>query len=378
MGITVYSLAISIVYYNLALFAVLILRRSSVFRARYTVSLLLFITLLGAIRLLVPIDFDAYVLRSYKLIPAIEDFLRRPLIGTLTLGKLLLLVWFLGGAVTLINKLRVQWAFDRGLRSFDFVDRPRILEIAAEYGSNFAVLISPQLRSSYTSGLLRPVIYLPDLELSDDEWRMVLLHEITHILSQDNWKKLFFLAIETIFWWNPLAHFSGEEISTLIELHCDTKVTAKMDERECYEYASLLRKLMDCYDPRKTPAPASPLVGAEEQMNQRITALVYPRDRKHSLYIVFALLILAFVLSYSVVVQPARMLTANWLVDETDETVSVISIFDIPTGNLLSDSQIIFENGRYHLYNNGVFVGSVYEEELSGIPDNILPIIGGK
>ena len=373
MGITVYSVAISIVFYNLALFAVFILRRSSLFRARYTVSLLLFITLLGAIRLLVPIDFDAYVLRSYKLIPAIEDFLRRPLIETLTLGKLLLLVWFLGSAVTLINKLRVQWAFDRDLRGIDVVDRPRILEIAAEYGSNFAVLISPQLRSSYTSGLLRPVIYLPDLELSDDEWRMVFRHEITHIRSHDNWKKLFFLAIETIFWWNPLAHFSGEEISTLIELHCDTKVTAEMDERERYEYAALLRKLMERYDPRKAPDLVSMLIGGKEQMRQRIVTLIQPKNDRHPWYIAIALLVLVFAVSYFVVAQPARMPTDELLVDYSDNTVSYIRRSNISD----SDSQIVFENGKYHLYINGEFFGSLFEEEMGEDLTDTLQILGG-
>lgn len=369
MGITVYSLAISIVFYNLALIAVLILRRSSVFRARYTVSLLLFITLLGAIRLLVPIDFDAYVLRSYKLIPAIEDFLRRPLIGTLTLGKLLLFVWFLGSTVTLINKLHVQWAFDRDLRGIDFVDRPRILEIAAEYGSNFAVLISPQLRSSYTSGLLRPVINLPDLELGDDEWRMVFRHEITHIRSHDNWKKLFFLAIETIFWWNPLAHFSGDEITTLIELHCDAKVTAEMDERERYEYAALLRKLMDLYDPRKRPVPVSSLVGGETQMNQRIMMLIQPSENRRPRYIALALLVLVFLLSYFFVIQPARMPTDDLFFDYRDNTVSAFADGNVQINDskiVLPDSpQLVFEDGMNYLYVNGEIIGAMFEEDLS-------------
>lgn len=374
MGITVYSLAISIVFYNLALIAMFVLRRSFVFRARYTVSLLLFITLLGAIRLLVPIDFDAYVLRSYKLIPAIEDFLKRPLIGTLTLGKLLLLVWFLGSAVTLINKLRVQWAFDRDLRGIDFVDRPRILEIAAEYGSNFAVLISPQLRSSYTSGLLRPVIYLPDLELSDDEWRMVFLHEITHIHSHDNWKKLFFLAIETIFWWNPLAHFSGEEISTLIELRCDAKVASDMSERECLDYATLLKKLLDLHDPHKAPASVSALVGGIGQMNQRIRALIQPRDDRRPRYIALALLVLVFVLSYLVIIQPARMPTDEMLADDANN-IEIASAFRV-----LRDegSYIVFKNGKYRLYMHGEYAATLSEEEFAEMSKSTIPIIGGE
>lgn len=374
MGITVYSLAISIVFYNLALIAVFVLRRSFVFRARYTVSLLLFITLLGAIRLLVPIDFDAYVLRSYKLIPAIEDFLKRPLIGTLTLGKLLLLVWFLGSAVTLINKLRVQWAFDRDLRGIDFVDRPRILEIAAEYGDNFAVLISPQLRSSYTSGLLHPVIYLPDLELSDDEWRMVILHEITHIHSHDNWTKLFFLAIETIFWWNPLAHFSREEITALIELHCDAKVTAEMDARERLDYAALLLKLLNLRNLEKMPATVSAMVGSPQEMRLRFESLGRSDGSRCPQYILYAFLIFVFVLSYFVIVQPARKPTDGLYFDETGNTISLITDYDNPN----TDLDILFENGEYHAYFNGKFVAILYEEEQGEHSTDTTPIIGGE
>lgn len=377
MGITVYSLAISIVFYNLALIAVFILRGSPGFRAKHAVSILLFITVLGVVRLLVPIDFDAYVIRSYSLIPAIEDFLKRPLIGSLTPGVLLLFVWLAGSVVTLVRKLRVRRKFDCSLHGMDFVDKPRVLKIAGEFGDNFAVLISPQLRDSYTSGILRPVIYLPNLDLSDDEWRMVLRHEITHIHSYDNLKKLFFLLVEAVFWWNPLAHFSGAEVSTLLELRCDEKVTAEMDVRERCEYAALLKKLMDLHDSRRTPDPVSALVGGEPQMRQRITTLLQPRDDCRPRYIVLALLLLVFALSYFVVVQPARFPksgTDGLNADNTGSTVSYIFGEDIPN----VDSQIIYENGKYHLYINRQFIGSLYDEELPEMADNTIPIIGGE
>ena len=189
--------------------------------------------------------------------------------------------------------------------------------------------------------------------------------------------KLFFLAVETIFWWNPLAHFSREEITTLIELHCDAKVVAEMDERERYEYAALLRKLMDLYDPRKRPVPVSSLVGGEEQMNQRITMLIQLSDDHSPRYIAFALLALFFVLSYFAVVQPARLPpdeTDGLYGDDTGKTVSYISADDIPN----VESQIVFENGEYKLYLDGKYVAVLYEEELSKILDNTIPIIGGE
>lgn len=374
MGITVYSVIISIVFYNLALIAVFLLRRSPAFRAKHTVSLLLFITVLGAIRLLVPIDFDgAYVLRSYRLIPAVEDFLRRPLLGTLTPALLLLAIWVCGSVVSVVKDLCIQRRFEQSLRSLDFAEKPHVLELAAEYGDRFAVLISPQLEMPYTSGLLHPVIYLPDAELSDEEWRMVLCHELTHIRSRDNWKKLFFLAVAAVFWWNPLAHFSNEELNALIELRCDAKVTANMSEQERLDYAALLRKLLARRDPRKTPAIVSAMAGGPQEMRLRFESLGRREDAKRPRYILYALLILVFVLSYFVVVQPARMPTDDVFVDEGDVLTLVSAYSELPN----EGSYIVFENGKYHLYVQGEFVGSLYDSELNETPNNTIPIIGG-
>ena len=373
MGITVYSLVVSIVFYNLALIAVFLLRRSPAFRARHTVTLLLFITVLGAVRLLVPVDFDAYVIRSYQLIPAVEDFLKRPMFGALTPGFLLLAIWLCGSIFSVVKDIRVQRRFDRSMRSMDFVEKPRVVEIAAEYGDRFAVLMSPQLGMPYTSGLLHPVIYLPDVDLSDEEWRLVLRHEIAHIRSHDNLKKLFFLAVEAIFWWNPLAHFSAQEINALIELRCDAKVTAEMNDQERLDYAALLRKLLTLRNLEKAPATVSAMAGGQWEMRLRFESLGRSGDTKRPQYILYALLILIFVLSYFVVVQPARFPTEGLDTDETGNTVSIITDIDFST----NESQIVFEGGKYHLYINGEFVGSLYEEELPDISENTIPIVGG-
>ena len=66
MGITIYSVVISVIFFNVALIAAFLMRRSNTFLARHTVSFLLLMVLLGIIRLLTPIDFDkAFVVRSY-------------------------------------------------------------------------------------------------------------------------------------------------------------------------------------------------------------------------------------------------------------------------------------------------------------------------
>lgn len=104
MGVTAYSIIVSVLFYNLSLIVVYLLSRSGVIRAKYTSALLLFLTFLGSVRLLIPIDLDqAYVIRSYKVLPAIEDVLSKPLLGSLSLGRILLLIWAVGTVVFILN-----------------------------------------------------------------------------------------------------------------------------------------------------------------------------------------------------------------------------------------------------------------------------------
>lgn len=376
MGITVYSLAISIVFYNLALIAVFILRRSPGFRARHTVSLLAFITVLGVVRLVLPIDFDAaYVVRSYKIIPAVEDFLKRPLAASFTYGHLLLALWAVGSLVMVIKDVRLQRRFDRYLQSIDFVDRPELLEIAAEYGNDFAVLISPQLHMPFTSGILHPVIYLPDVELSDAEWRMVFRHEITHIRSRDNLKKLFFLAIEALFWWNPLAHFSAAETNTLMELCCDAKVTEKLDQRERLAYTELLKHLLDVASTEEVTSVVSTLISNNAEMCLRFEAL-YEDDGKYRFMgpifpVICGLLLVA---SYSLIIQPARHPSQNEFPKLNAGYNVLYSNIDVRESG---DMYLHFINGKYYLYVNDKIIGQISEENLLIPPFNNLSIIGG-
>ena len=378
MGITVYSVVISIIFYNLALAVVFVLRRSPGFRAKHTSALLLFITLLGVLRLVIPLDLNsAHVIRSYHVIPALEDFLKRQLTGTLTPGHLLLLVWAIGTVTTFARDFHIQESFERELLQLDFVEKPELLEIAAELGSRYGVLVSPQLRMPFTTGLVRPVIYLPDVELSREEWRMVFRHELSHIHSHDNLKKLFFLAVEAVFWWNPLAHFSRAEINTLIELRCDAKVTADMDNQERLGYAALLKKLLDFSMPAKTPASVSNFIGGTEEMRLRFEALTRATSSNRGLirYILPVMLSTVFVLSYFVIIQPIRMADEEEITNYREGHIAYSQGNDV---GMAGSMYIVFENGSYRFYVNGEYVSDVIESELDDPPLNSIPILGGK
>lgn len=377
MGVTVYSIVASVIFFNIALVTAFIMRRSSTFVARRTVSYLLLMVLLGIIRLLTPIDFDkAYVVRSYQVIPMIEDFLNRSIVGGYTFGSLLLLVWLAGTVTFIVRDMIIQIRFIHASRNYPPSDRRDLLDLAGEYGSNFGLLVSSSISRPYTAGLFRPVIYLPDIELPEEQWRTILRHEVQHIRSHDEVKKLFFLAIQALFWWNPLAHISRKEIDTILELQCDAKVTAGMSNEEVDAYLDLLWTLKERKAEQRIPVGASTMVWDQKELETRFAALQNAGSsrEKRPPVVLYILLIVLFGASYFVLVQPARFVSEEKLVEGlalTDDyyTINV-------TGNT-SEMHLIYEDGCYNLYVGDTFVSPIDKDQLQNEPFNSLPIIGG-
>jgi beta-lactamase regulating signal transducer with metallopeptidase domain len=376
MGVTVYSVIVSVVFYNLSLIVVFLLRRSGAIRAKYTSALLLFLTLLGAIRLLTPIDLDdAYVIRSYKILPAIEDALTAPLPGGLSPGEIILLIWAAGTLVFILRDLRRQMRYDAADRLLSLTENEQISRIAAEFGEDFTLKISPEITLPYVTGLLKPVICVPDLALSDEEWRNIFRHETQHIRSLDEWKKLFFRAIRALFWWNPLAHLSENDISLLIELQCDDRVAGSENPDVQESYLRTMMELMKRQVNGKEPVGASRMIGKQQEMKIRFEALL-ARETKRSkrMRVVLPVVMVAmFVVSYLVIIQPARFPGEEEILAYHDD----IWVKDIsPVIEEEGDKYILYEDGEYRLYIDGEYAFRLNEELLEDSQFNTIPIYG--
>ena len=378
MGITVYSVASSIIFFNTALIAAFVMRRSNVLLAKRTTSFLLFTVLLGAIRLLIPIDSGrCYIIHSFHILPAVRRFLNRPVLGPVTFASLLLTIWFVVTLAILIWDLVVQARFIRASRNYHSVDRPDLVELAGELGSNYGILVSPSISRPYVSGLFRPIIYLPDIELPEEQWRIILRHEVQHIRSHDEWKKLFFLVIQAWFWWNPLAHISRAEIDTLIELECDAKVIAGMSAEEVDAYLETLKSLKQQARELSVPVSASALVWDQKQLLVRFEALQdagFTQKRRPRITAYFLLLVL-FVLSYFIIIQPAEFASKANLLEDTEHPEAVIVEDHISSTN---DLYIVYRDGHYYLCSADAQISEISEENLGNIPFSELPIIGGE
>lgn len=378
MGVTAYSIIVSVLFYNLSLIVVYLLSRSGVIRAKYTSALLLFLTFLGAVRLLIPIDLDqAYVIRSYKVLPAIEDVLSKPLLGSLSLGRILLLIWAVGTVVFILKDITKLRRDRLKAEQFEAVENERVSRIAEEFGKRFALKISPDVDLPYVAGFFKSVIYLPDTELSDEQWRNIFRHETQHIQTHDEWKKLFFRAIRAIFWWNPLAHMSEADINLLIELQCDERVAGQgsLDEQEGYLHTMI--ELMKRYAYGDALVGASHMVGREKEMKIRFEALLAPKTRRSNLLraVITAVMLLLFAASYLVILQPYRFPSKEEILTAPSSHEAYVFSQDM---EMNVNQFILLEDGEYKLYIDGEYAFSLEESILSEPEFCDLPIIGGE
>ena len=375
-GITAYSIIVSVLFYNLSLIVVSLLCRSGAIRAKHMPTLLLLLTLVGLVRLITPVDVDgAYVIRSYSVLPAIREALSRPLIGFVTPGRLLLLAWGVGTAVKIVRDIRVQREYDQSFPDFDFDDARRLIDILAEFRGNVSLHIAPEAKVPYVSGIICPAINVPSgLDLTDEEWRMVFRHETQHIKAHDELKKLIFLGIEALFWWNPLAHLSAKEINNLIEMRCDAKVMETLNAEEKRVYVGTLEKLMEWVKDRYVPTGALTLIGDKNEMKLRIAALTAkdtPRGRWLT-WVFSVLMVTALVLSYRVIIQPAYRYPEEDILTYREGIPVVDNTQDIKAADSM---RIVAEDGEYLLYIDGEFFGRLKEDSLSDPLLNSIPYI---
>ncbi|GAB4115819.1 MAG: hypothetical protein Kow001_16740 [Acidobacteriota bacterium] len=114
-----------------------------------------------------------------------------------------------------------QQELDRVCRTLGLQRRPRLV-------------ISDRMKVPALSGLLRPVILLPEgwgEQVSGPELRHILLHELAHVRRRDLWLQEVIVLLHQVFWFNPLLWLTRRRISHLVELCCDRMVALNLDGR---------------------------------------------------------------------------------------------------------------------------------------------------
>jgi beta-lactamase regulating signal transducer with metallopeptidase domain len=167
------------------------------------------------------------------------------------LPSLILGLWILMTAFMLLRLLRSQFHTSKLKRDVLVLSpeyQQEITEFIRSAGieRKVAIYATSNVKMPMMIGLFNPVILIPsDLvdELTKEQLKHVILHELAHIRRWDDWTNLIQRVIEAFYFWNPMILYIGHQMSLQREIACDDWVIILSGEPK--SYALCLTRLIE-------------------------------------------------------------------------------------------------------------------------------------
>ena len=375
MPATPYSVVMAMIWFTLAsLVGYFILRRAE----KCGLAFIGMVFLLTTIRIFVPLDIaGSIIIRSHVVYPAIQNWMRCPIVESITVGDCLVFLWAAGAVFRFIGLVR-KWTQQRKFRQEAAMQdgddwlSPLFQKVAEELGYHgaFHLAAGGHVSSVYQTGFLHPYILLPtQIDMfSDEDICNMFRHELCHFLSRDLWIKAGFQVIGCVLWWNPVMPVLKRSVEQLLELRCDRKVCRQLSEEKQLSYMTTLSALVK----HGSASVAQVYMGYLGQDNDtdmmqrfRMLLLGKPKTVERCRQIISCVLCLVlFIASYCVILQP-------W--GEPDAS----SFESVGTTNVGSELGYILckSDGTLELYCEDEFVCTLTDATLNTEPFNEMLII---
>lgn len=338
-----------------------------------SIWILLFCTGLLLVRFLYPHEFSfTHTIGVTKGYPTVNRLFNH----FVTIGKLclsiahmMIVAWILGIIVSAFLLLYRYHRLRRDIRQLPAAQDPAVLSqfdrILTEKhfaASRFCIKESRSLSSPFVTGFIHPVIVVPTLSLSEQEWYYVLSHETAHYLHGDTLYKLLIELLSIVFWWNPLFYLFRDKISIYIEESADLLATEHLDDDSKLEYLDCLVHVakQSIHHPMLSHSTLSFDGYAKSELRQRVLVIMKSIEtpqtshRKHGQYGFIVAMLLVTFLSYAVILEPVS----------EEPPADDPNTFTLPATNYYAVKR---NESLYELYINGKLIGKFTDP--ANLPD---------
>ena len=366
--ISLYSFVMGVFWFNVFVILGLLMRKLK-FPIKFSVIPLLLLLALSVLRMFIVIDIPvAVVVFSETFYPALVSFLRREIAPNIVLGlpinvvNIFVCVWIIV-AVWLIARYFYDYIikFRPIMNWLNSYERDEYAEslLADIIGSNgkFCVFRNGCLNTAVATAF-RPYIILPKVEFTDDELRVILLHEWKHIQDKDYLIGIIVNVICFVFWWNPLVYILRKNFRFAQELKCDQFAVAKKKDFKHYLKGLLLLERPNKTDAQIENVMVNTFISGDDGLSDRLEVLAMQGEsrskRMLSNVCYSAVIISLFVASYMFTILPAfrespyELVTTEILIEACSEYGGVFRAVE----NYVIDNG----DGTFSLYIDGQFV----------------------
>ncbi|MEA4962215.1 M56 family metallopeptidase [Lutispora sp.] len=154
-----------------------------------------------------------------------------PPVHTISFIHVLVFIWLSGVAIFmfyqfagyhLFRKQALRWS--RPISDKDIADKIKHISYEMNLKTSVTALTSEEISSPMMMGFLKPLLFLPHEDYTDEELDLILRHELVHLKRHDTGYKLLLLFANAVHWFNPFVWLMMREAECEIEIYCDETV----------------------------------------------------------------------------------------------------------------------------------------------------------
>lgn len=230
--------------------------------------------------------------------------------------------------------------------------------------------VNPLVSSPLVIGFFRPAIVLPGKELSEESFRYIALHELTHCRRCDVLYKWLVQIAVCLHWFNPLVYFMSREITAACEFSCDEAVLKKVGYDNAQAYGNTLLDAMAAVGKYKESLFAVTLSENKKVLKERLEAVMSLKKKGRAVRILTTALTFCLIFSASVLfAHPITVQASQPGSALEEEAIGVKRDRKVPTA---SQAQQFYEAGSLPLFESAfsrmneetqeVWLNRIYED----------------
>lgn len=348
---------------------------------RMNIRFLKYFSFFILLRLMLPFEFiHTITIPSEKILPIVMDFFNEYVLFTIktfaiTPSLLFLSVWIIGVIYILCSAVKKYMNLYSIIPCFpNLADDPdsNISKILTDIYNTDPVHhpVKQVIRTRFVStpciiGFFSPIVFLPDLDFTQEELYCILYHELSHLRHMDFFWMLFTEILYMINWWNPFLRLLRTQLTEIMEFHADNTTFVNLPSTYQGLYLDCLVK-----------------VTRNQQSRSRLPAMTFPFSNNRSSSLKCRILRLIESESCGSFTNFFIMGTAALLLIAS--TVFIIEPSWMPPAEIYGESfgitnesyLLMQTDGSYEFYINDRYMGTIHDPNVEEIKE--LPIYYGK
>lgn len=189
--------------------------------------------------------------------------------------------WALIAAMNLARVIAGLWQVSRLRRGAEEIDLQflslELAQLLRDVRRRVSLRVSDRVQVPTAMGFLKPAVVLPRWflnqdEISQQELKHVLVHELSHLRRRDDWTNLAQKLMKALLFFHPSAWWVEHHLSLEREMACDDEVLRQTASP--LDYAQCLKRVAEKSFLRRQIALAQAVVSRMRQVTLRVTQIL--------------------------------------------------------------------------------------------------------